>query len=103
VSTRVCRTGRRELGESTGVLGEGPREHQSSRGGTEAATRPRTLPRAPDAHGTKSIGGAMEAAKHGERERKPPPSTERNAAARDREPDLGAAAQRGEDAGVRER
>jgi hypothetical protein len=72
-STGVRRAGRREQGESTGVLGEGPREHLSSGGGTEAAARPRTVPRAPDAHGTKSTGGATEAAKHEELERKPPP------------------------------
>jgi hypothetical protein len=64
--------------------GGGSTEHR-----TEAAARPRTIPRAPDAHGTKSIGGATEAAKHGERERRareecrcrarrrtPPPETE---------------------------
>jgi hypothetical protein len=44
--------------------GGGSTEHR-----IEAAARSRTVPRAPDAHGTKSIGGATEAAKHGERER----------------------------------
>jgi hypothetical protein len=84
---------------------------------TEAAARPRTVPRAPDAHGTKSTGGATEPRRQPRTESgrgTPPPSTERNAAAehgeerrrqrpRLREPDLGAAARRGEDTGVRER
>jgi hypothetical protein len=71
-STGVRRAGGREQGGGSTEhrsyggpeQGGGSTEHR-----IEAAARSRTVPRAPDAHGTKSIGGATEAAKHGERER----------------------------------
>jgi hypothetical protein len=90
--------GREQGGGSTGAMEDRSREvgvPELWRTGagrweyrTEAAARPRTVSRASDAHGTKSTGGATEPRRQPSTESgrgTPPPSTERNAAARDRD------------------
>lgn len=103
----MCRAGGREQGGgSTGAMEDRSREvGVPDRGSRAPAHRTESTGRARDQEHRRS-NGATEAAKHGERERNAAAEhgeERRRQRPRLREPDLGAAARRGEDAGVRER